>query len=297
MELLDQAYSLHKLWESADHDATLAQIAADVRAIATRGELGASGELIARLPNLEIISCYGVGTDAINLEAARQRGIRVTNTPGVLNKDVADMAIALILAVLRRIPEGDRYVRAGKWARRNMELTTSFTGKRVGIVGLGRIGSEVAKRAAAFDTRIAYTGPNRRADSPHEFYSSTLELAAVSDVLVVTVSGGPLTKHIINADVLRALGPKGVLINVSRGSTVDEDALIEALTSGTIAGAGLDVFASEPNIDQRFLQTNNVVLQPHHASGTVETRKAMGKLVRDNLEAHFNGKPLLTPVV
>jgi lactate dehydrogenase-like 2-hydroxyacid dehydrogenase len=297
MKPLDQAYCLHKLWESPDRDVTLEQIAADVRAIATRGELGASGELISRLPNLEIIACYGVGTDAIDLAAARQRGIRVTNTPAILNKDVADMAIALMLAVLRRIPDGDRYVREGKWPERNMELTSSLTGKTVGIVGFGRIGAEVAQRAAAFDTKIAYTDLNRRADSPHEFHASVLELAKVSDVLVVTVSGGPLTKHIINADVLQALGPRGVLINVSRGTTVDEDALIHALTSGIIAAAGLDVFMNEPNIDGRFLQLSNVVLQPHHSSGTVETRKAMGKLVRDNLEAHFSGQPLLTPVV
>lgn len=297
MEPLAKAYRLHKVWESPDQSTFLNQVAPEVRAIATRGEIGASAELIARLPKLEIISCYGVGTDAIDLAAARQRGIRVTNTPNVLNKDVADMAMALMLAVLRRIPDGDKHVREGQWPERNMELTTSLTGKVVGIVGLGRIGAEVAKRAAAFETIVAYTDLHKRPDTSCTFYDSLVELARASDVLIVTVSGGPQTQHIINAEVLAALGSNGVLINVSRGTTVDEGALLEALTTKTIAAAGLDVFKNEPNIDDRFFHLSNVVLQPHHSSGTVETRKAMGKLVRENLEAHFSGRPLLTPVV
>jgi D-3-phosphoglycerate dehydrogenase len=297
MERLESTYVVHRLWEAADQASFLAEVGPGVQAIATRGEIGASRDLMQQLPRLEIISCYGVGTDTIDLEAARMRGIHVTNTPGVLNKDVADMALSLILAVLRSIPCGDRHVRSGEWLTRSMGLTTSLTGKTVGILGLGRIGREVAKRAEAFDTTVVYSDVVQYAGYSYSYYATTEELAHVADVLVVTVSGGEGTKHIVNGDVLKALGPKGVLINVSRGSTVDEEALIAALQQGTIRAAGLDVFANEPNIDARFLQLDNVVLQPHHSSGTIETRKAMGKLVLDNLQAYFRGEPLLTPVI
>jgi D-3-phosphoglycerate dehydrogenase len=297
MERLEASYSVHKLWEAKAPQELIKRSSEAIRAIATRGELGASRELIEKLPNLEIIACYGVGTDAIDLEVAKQRGIRVTNTPQVLNKDVADMAIGLMLAVLRQIPQGDRYVREGRWATRNMDLTTSLTGKTVGVLGYGRIGEEVAKRAAAFDTRIAYSNRAIRQGSIYKYFPTPEALAEACDVLIVTISGGPATRHVVNREVLHALGPQGVLINVSRGSTVDEDALIDALDKRVIAGAALDVFANEPNIDPRFLKLDNLLVQPHHSSGTVETRKAMGKLVRDNLAAHFLGKPLLTPVV
>ncbi len=297
MEPLEQTFTVTKLWEAVDRDAALAGAAATVRGIATRGELGASRALMEALPNLEVVSIYGVGTDAVDLAYAKERGIRVTNTPDVLTGDVADLAIGLTLSLLRKIGAGDVYVRSGAWAKANMALVTRFYGKKVGIVGFGRIGTTVAKRASGFDVEIGYFDIAARTDSPHRFFDTLTDLAAWSDVLIVTMAGGPSTHKVINTDVLTALGPQGYLVNVSRGSTMDESALLEALETKAIAGAALDVFWNEPNIDPRFMSLDNVLLQPHHASGTVETRQAMGKLVRDNLTAHFGGAALLTPVV
>jgi lactate dehydrogenase-like 2-hydroxyacid dehydrogenase len=297
LEDLESNYKVHKLWEAADRAAFLSEVGGSVRAIATRGEIGASAELMKALPGLEIVSCYGVGTDAIDLSHAKANGIRVTNTPNVLTADVADIGVGLLLAVARQIPQADRYVRDGRWRNANMQLVTRVHGKKVGIVGMGRIGVEVAKRLAAFDCPIAYFDINRRDDLPYTFVSDLIALAEQSEFLIVTLAGGASTQGIINADVLQALGRDGILINISRGSTVDEAALLDALERNVIKGAGLDVFWNEPNIDERFLTLENVVLQPHHASGTVETRQAMGKLVRDNLAAHFAQKPLLTPVI
>jgi len=296
MAPLAERYTLHRVWEAADRAAFIAEHAPKVRAIATRGELGANAELIAALPKLEIISCYGVGTDAIALPSARERGIQVTNTPDVLTGDVADIAVGLTLGLLRKIPQGDAYVRSGQWATRNMDLVTRLYGKRVGIVGFGRIGMTTAKRLSGFDVELGYFDVAKRADSPARFFDRLTDLAAWCDVLIVTLAGGPTTFGMVNAAVLDALGPKGWLVNVSRGTTVDEPALLAALEARSIAGAALDVFMNEPRIDPRFLTLDNALLQPHHASGTVETRQAMGQLVRDNLAAHFAGQPLLTPV-
>ena len=296
MEPLAAAYTLHKLWEAADGPRFISERAGSIRAIATRGELGASTELIAALPHLEIIACYGVGTDAIDLAAARSRGIRVTNTPDVLTGDVADLAVGLSLALMRRIPAADAYVRSGAWATAKMDLATRLYGRRVGVVGLGRIGGTVARRLSGFDVELAYFARAPRTGSPYRFFASLVELAAWCDLMIVTLAGGSTTRGLIDADVLRALGPQGFLVNVSRGSTVDEPALLDALEQQAIAGAALDVFWNEPQIDPRFMALRNVLLQPHHASGTIETRRAMGQLVRDNLQAHFEGRPLLTPV-
>lgn len=297
MEALASRYVLHKLWQATDRQAMLQACAAQVRAIATRGDLGASAALIAQLPALEIIACYGVGTDAIDLESARARGIHVTNTPDVLSGDVADMAVGLALSAMRRIPAGDAHVRSGAWASKSMDLVTRLHGKRVGLVGYGRIGSTVARRLSGFDVELGYFAQVARADSPHRFFASLTSLAEWCDLLIVTLAGGAATQGMVGTDVLRALGPKGWLVNVSRGSTVDEAALLDALEQRQIAGAGLDVFWNEPRADARFMALDNVVLQPHHASGTFETRQEMGQLVRDNLAAHFGGQPLLTPVV
>ncbi|ANY84684.1 hydroxyacid dehydrogenase (plasmid) [Microvirga ossetica] len=297
LEDLESNYKVHRLWEAADRAAFLSEVGGNVRAIATRGEIGASAELMKALPGLEIVSCYGVGTDAIDLSHAKANGIRVTNTPNVLTADVADIGVGLLLAVARQIPQADRYVRDGRWRNANMQLVTRVHGKKVGIVGMGRIGVEVAKRLAAFDCPIAYFDINQRDDLPYTFVPHLLALAEQSEFLIVTLAGGASTQGIINADVLQALGGDGILINISRGSTIDEAALLDALERNVIKGAGLDVFWNEPNIDERFLTLENVVLQPHHASGTVETRQAMGKLVRDNLAAHFARQPLLTPVI
>ncbi len=297
MEDLEQRYIVHKLWEAADKEKFISERAEKIRAIATRGELGASADLMKKLPALEIVSCYGVGTDAIDLGYARNNGIRVTNTPDVLTEDVADIGIALLLAVARQVPKGDAYVRAGEWLKGNMNLVTRVNGKKLGIAGMGRIGSVVAKRAAGFDCDIAYFDVNRRDDLPYTYVDNLVDLARRSEFLIVTMAGGEGTRALINAGVLEALGPDGILVNISRGSTVDEEALIAALQGNKLKGAGLDVFLNEPAIDPRFLALPNVVLQPHHASGTIETRKAMGQLVRDNLAAYFAGQALVTPVV
>ncbi|WP_246794839.1 2-hydroxyacid dehydrogenase [Burkholderia perseverans] len=294
---LADGYEVHRLWEAADRAAFLAGPGTEVRAIATRGDLGADAALIGALPKLEIIACYGVGTDAIDLGAARERGIRVTNTPDVLTGDVADLGVGLALAMLRRIGTGETHVRSGAWRNGEMPLVTRLYGKRVGVVGFGRIGSTLARRLSGFDVELGYFDVAPRADSPHRFFGSLTELAGWCDLLIVTLAGGPATRHLVDAAVLDALGPRGYLVNVSRGSTVDEPALLDALERGAIAGAALDVFWNEPHIDARFLVLPNVLLQPHHASGTVETRQAMGSLVRDNLAAHFAGAPLITPVV
>jgi D-3-phosphoglycerate dehydrogenase len=297
LEDLESKYQVHRLWEVVDRAAFVSRHSRNIRAIATRGEIGASADLMKALPKLEIVSCYGVGTDAIDLAHAKATGIRVTNTPNVLTADVADIGVGLLLAVARQIPHADRYVREGHWRNGNMHLVTRVHGKNVGIVGMGRIGIEVAKRLAAFDCEIAYFDINRRSDLPYTFVSDLVALARQSEFLVVTLAGGESTQKIIDAGVLRALGSHGILVNISRGSTVDETALLDALEHDVIRGAGLDVFWNEPNIDARFMRLDNVVLQPHHASGTVETRQAMGKLVRDNLAAHFSNQPLLTPVI
>ena len=293
---LEQAYEVHRLWATEQPDAWLAEHGASIRALATRGELGASPALIQALPALELIACYGVGTDAIALPAARSRGIRVTNTPDVLSGDVADLAVGLALALLRRIPAADAFVRRGAWAAGPMELVTRLYGKRVGLVGLGRIGATLARRLSGFDVELGYHSRTVRPASALAHWPDLTALAAWADVLIVTLSGGPATRGLIDAAVLHALGPNGWLVNVSRGSTVDEDALVQALQSRSVAGAALDVFCNEPHLDARLLTLDNVVLSPHHASGTVETRRAMGQLVRDNLAAHFAGRPLLTPV-
>ncbi len=297
MEALAQDYELLRLFEADNKADFLAEHGQQIRAIATRGDLGASADLMRQLPNLEVVSVFGVGTDAVDLVHARGHSIKVTNTPDVLTDDVADIAVALLLAAARKIPQGDQLVRSGAWPSAGLPLVTKVSGKKVGIAGMGRIGIATAKRLAAFDCEISYFSRNAKTELPYRHVTSLIELAQSCEFLVVTLSGGDGTKNIINADVLSALGPDGILVNVSRGSTVDENALIKVLEEKTIKAAGLDVFWNEPNIDQRFFTLENVALHPHHASGTVETRKAMGQLVRDNLAAHFAGKALITPVV
>ncbi len=296
MTPMQASYTLLRWWEAADRDAFIAEHAPHIRAIATRGELGAKADLIAALPHLELVACYGVGTDGIDLAACRARGIRVSNTPDVLNGDVADLAVGLTLALQRRIPAGDTFVRSGEWAKGTLPLATRFFGQRVGIAGFGRIGGTIARRLSGFDMELGYFSRTARPDSPHRHFASLAAMADWCDVLIVILPGGEATRGIVDAQVLQALGPKGWLVNVSRGTTVDEEALLQALEQRTIAGAALDVFLNEPRIDARFAALDNVVLHPHHGSGTEQTRRAMGELVRRNLEAHFAGQPLITPV-
>jgi lactate dehydrogenase-like 2-hydroxyacid dehydrogenase len=297
IEKLEADYDILRYWEAADKAALLREHGNAIRAIATRGDLGASSELIAALPKLEMIGVYGVGVDGVDLAATRARGIKVSNTPDILTGETADIALALMLAVAREVPAGDRYVRSGEWAEKgNMPLSTRMHGKRLGIAGLGRIGKAIARRAAGFDMTISYFGRSAQEGVPYKFVPSLTELAAQSDFLVASVAGGAGTVKLITADVLKALGPKGFFVNVSRGTVVDETALLEALETKTIAGAGLDVFLNEPKIDPRFYALANTALMPHVGSATRETRAAMGQLMRDNIAAHFAGKPLLTPV-
>jgi lactate dehydrogenase-like 2-hydroxyacid dehydrogenase len=295
MESLRGAFRVHDRIHETD-PAAFAAVAPRIRAISGSGESKVTRELMAQLPALEMISIFGVGYDGVDVAAARERGIPVTNTPDVLNDEVADLAIGLVLSIARRLPQADRYVREGKWLSGPMPLTRKVSGARLGIVGLGRIGNAIAKRAEAFGMTIAYTSRNARPESPYRYYPSAEALAAAVDFLVVITPGGAGTRKLIDAKVLKALGKNGYLINVARGSVVDEAALIEALQNGTIAGAGLDVFENEPNVPAALAALDNVVLTPHVGSATWETRRAMGDLAFGNLVAHFAGKPLLSPV-
>ena len=268
-----------------------------VRAIATEANRGASRALIEALPKLEVIGVFGVGTDLIDLAAARERKIPVTNTPNVLTDECADLAIGLMLASARQILFADRYVRDGSWASKGpIPLGRSVGGKTLGVLGLGGIGRAIADRAAAFRMRILYNGPRRKPEAPYEYVADLVEMAKASDYLMVACKGGPQTQHLVSAAVIDALGPKGTLINVARGTVVDERALITALTQGRLGHAALDVFDNEPNVAPELLALPNVIVQPHQGSATVETRTAIGQLMIDNICAHFAGQPLLTPV-
>jgi len=295
MEALHGAFRVHDRTHQGD-PAAFAAIAPRIRAIAASGESKVPRELIAQMPALEIISVFGVGYDGVDVAAARERGIAVTHTPNVLNDEVADLAMALVLAVSRRLVEADRYVRSGAWANGPMPLARKVSGARMGIVGLGRIGMAIARRAEAFGMSIAYTSRNAKADTAYPYYPSAEALAREVDFLVVITPGGAATRKLIDAKVLAALGKTGYLVNVARGSVVDEQALVQALREGTIAGAGLDVFENEPHVPAELLALDNVVLTPHVGSATWQTRHAMGDLAFGNLQAHFAGKPLLSPV-
>jgi len=295
---LDAAFTVHRWWEAADKDALLAKVGPDIRAIATRGDLGASEAMIAACPKLEMISVFGVGYDAVHLASCRARGISVSNTPDVLTDDVADLAVAMLLALVRRVGPAETWVRSGDWAAKGVPpLTRKVTGSRAGILGLGRIGMAIGRRLQGFGMDIAYSARSPKPGAEGWTYiPDAVALAERSDHLFVALAATPETRHIVNARVLQALGPDGTLINISRAANVDEIALLDALEAGQLAGAALDVFEGEPNLNPRFLTAPNMLLQPHHGSGTIETRKAMGKLMRDNLTAHFAGQPLITPV-
>lgn len=295
---LDAAFHMHRYFEAADKGAFLAEVGPQVQGIATRGELGANAAMIAACPQLQVISVYGVGYDAVDLPAARARGIRVTNTPDVLTNDVADLGVAMMLVQSRGMIGAETWVRDGSWASKGLyPLQRRVWGKRAGVLGLGRIGYEVAKRLAGFDLDIAYSDTSPKDFAKQwEFIADPVALAARSDFLFVTLAASAATRHIVGADVIQALGPNGMLINISRASNIDEAALLDALETGTLGSAALDVFEGEPALNPRFLTLPNVLVQPHHASGTYETRQAMGKLLRDNLTAHFAGQPLLTEV-
>jgi lactate dehydrogenase-like 2-hydroxyacid dehydrogenase len=295
MERLQTEFAAVKLWEAADRDAAL-KSAAHMRGLAHFGHSKVDGKLMDALPKLEIISNFGVGVDQIDLEAAKQRDIIVTNTPNVLNECVADCAMSLVLNTLRKLPQSEGHLRSGHWAARGpYPLTTSLGGKVLGVLGLGRIGEAIAKRAEAFGMKIRYHNRNRK-QVPYEYDADLVTLAKNCDVLMIVTPGGAATAKLVGAKVLDALGPKGYVVNVARGSVVDEMVLLRYLQEKKIAGAGLDVFEHEPNVPAEFFALDNAVLYPHVASATVETRKAMGDLQVENLHLHFAGKPVKTPI-
>jgi hydroxypyruvate reductase len=272
------------------------KVAGIVRAVVTNGHAGPAPEWIDKMPKLEIIASGSVGYDGIPVEFARSKGIPVTNTPEVLNDDVADLAIGLMIMTARRLVASDRHVRTGQWLKGEYPLTYKASGKRVGILGMGRIGRAIGRRAEAMNNTIAYHTRNPVAEVPWPHYPDLVELARNSNFLIVIIPATPQTSKIVSKAVIEALGSEGILINVARGAVVDEDALVEALVHGKLGGAGLDVFVNEPKVPEVLFGMDNVVLQPHVGSGTFETRRAMSQLVVDNLDAHFAGKPLLTEI-
>jgi lactate dehydrogenase-like 2-hydroxyacid dehydrogenase len=289
----------HSLFiESSDEIGGMAEaVRGSVRSIAFKGHHPLKADHMDLLPDLGLVANYGVGYDAIDVKSASERGIRVTNTPDVLSDDVADIAVALILVQSRNIILGSEWVRSGRWAREGeMRLNRRVSGAKAGIVGLGRIGREIANRLAAFKMEIHYHSRSEKETPGWIHHADPVSLARAVDYLVVALVGGAETKNYVSREVIEAMAPRGVLINISRGTTVDEGALLDALEAGTIGGAGLDVYLNEPNIDPRFLALDNVVLQPHQGSGSLETRRAMAELQLANITAFLAGEDLLTPV-
>jgi lactate dehydrogenase-like 2-hydroxyacid dehydrogenase len=294
---LENQVSLHKMIEAIDGEAFLAELAPRLRAIAVSGFGSVDGAFMARFPKLEIVSSFGVGYDHIDAKWAGAHGIVVTNTPQVLDEEVADTALGLLLCTVRQLPQADRYVRAGLWPKKDFPHSrATLRDRTVGIVGLGRIGKAIARRLDAFAVPVVYHGRQSQPDVAYRYYADLVAMARDVDVLLVMTPGGAGTKNLIDAKVLEALGPDGILINMARGSVVDETALIEALKAKKIYSAGLDVFAEEPKVPQALIDMEQVVLFPHVGSASVHTRRAMDQLVVDNLLAWADGRPPLTPV-
>ena len=296
VSLADKNFNTFKLWTKENEDHYLSEIKTEVDAIAVMGGYKITPELMKGMPNLKIIACYGVGYDAIDINCAKSLGIKVTNTPEVLNDEVADTAIALMLCVYKKIVAADNFARNNSWVKGEFPLTKKFTGTKLGIVGMGRIGKAIAKRAEAFDCEISYHSRNKK-DVKYKYYSDLNALAKDVDTLCVITPGGKETEKLINKEILSSLGKNGVLVNVARGSVIDQDELIHFLKNNLILAAGLDVYINEPNIPSELINLENTVLLPHIASGTVETRNAMGQLVFDNIKNHFQNKPLISEVI
>jgi lactate dehydrogenase-like 2-hydroxyacid dehydrogenase len=300
MKGCEAAFEVHRYWEAPDRDAFLRQVAPSIQAICTGTFTGVktTDAMMAACPNLKIIANFGVGYDSIDVPAAARRGLVVTNTPDVLTEEVADTTLGLLLNTVREFNRAEQWLRAGRWAKDgDYRLTpASLRDRTVGIVGLGRIGKAIARRLEAFGVPIAYFGRNRQPDVSYRYYADLAALAGDVDTLIVVTPGGPETQSLINAAVLKALGPRGILVNISRGSVVDEAALLEALRNRTILAAGLDVFLNEPKLNPAFLELDNATLLPHVGSASQHTRDAMGQLVVDNLLAYLERKPPKTPV-
>jgi hydroxypyruvate reductase len=297
LERLQSLYTVYNYRDAADRDALVAEAAAAGTRVIFTNEGSWVQSLMGALPGLELIVLVSNGYERIDLAQARQRGIRITNTPDQTTGDVADLAMILMLGAARRVTWAERYVRSGEWvAKGRAPMTRRFHGKKLGIVGLGSIGRAVAKRAGGFDMDIAYHGPNRKSEVPHRYYANLADMARDVDFLAVTCVGGPRTAGIVNAEVLRALGPEGIVVSVARGSCIDQPALIAALRDGSLGGAGLDVYATEPADPAPFEGLDNVVLTPHYGSGTPDTRIEMNEIGLRNLAAFFAGEPLVTPI-
>ena len=295
-ERLERRVILRKLWEAADREATLAAVAPNVRAVvSTWATARVDADLMRRLPKLEIVVSFGVGYDHVDAAWAAQHGIIVTHTPGVLDEDVADIALALTLAATRRLPQAERHLRAGLWPSGAYPLTASLHGRVMGILGLGRIGKAIARRAEAFGLKIAYHGRHKQDGVAYPYFPTPLALAEACDILVIAAPGGPQTRHVVDARALAALGPNGVLVNIARGSLVDEAALIAALRDGVILAAGLDVYEREPSVPAELTALDNAVLLPHVGSATGHSRLAMANLLVDNLLSWVDGNGPLTP--
>jgi lactate dehydrogenase-like 2-hydroxyacid dehydrogenase len=296
-ERIAERATLHRPFEAPDPAAALAKVAPDIRAIvATRHIPRIDDAFMARFPKLEIVTSFGVGYDHVDAKAAAKRGVVVAHTPGVLDAETADTAVALLLNAVRRLPAAESYLRAGRWEKEGaFPLTASLRGRKMGVLGLGRIGKEIAKRVAAFGVEVVYHGRKAQPDVPYLFYPSLMGMAKDVDILMISAPGGAETRNIVNAEVLAALGPDGVLVNIARGTLVDEAALIEALQKRTILAAGLDVFAAEPHVPEAFFALDNVAMAPHVGSATLVTRLAMANLVVDNLFAFMDGKGPLCP--
>jgi lactate dehydrogenase-like 2-hydroxyacid dehydrogenase len=297
VEEIGRSFRLHKLWEAQNPQTMIAEVGNHIQGLVT-GHFSKliNADFMRRFPKLRIVAHYGVGYDSVDAKWAGQNNIIVTNTPDVLTDEVADLALGLTIATIRKIPQADSYLRAGKWEQNPFPLTGTLRGRTMGILGLGRIGKAIAHRAEAFGLKIIYHGRKAQADAGYPFYPDLTEMAREADILMVVAPATPETKNIVDAKILKSLGPEGVLVNVSRGSLVDEPALIAALRDKTISAAGLDVFANEPHVPQELMKMENAVLLPHVGSGSHETRRAMGQLVIDNLVSFVAGKGPLTPV-
>jgi hydroxypyruvate reductase len=295
LEALEQEFVVHKVWDAPDRAAALRPVAERIRGAVSNAMAGLPGAVIEALPNLEICAINGVGLETTDLALAKERGVVVTTTP-VLYDDVADLGVILALCACRRIVEADRFVRAGRWLQGRMEQARKFSGMRAGILGLGRIGNALAPRLQAFGVSIRYYDPLPKAGVPYRAYQSPLELARDCDILFLCAAGGPGRGHIVTAEILDALGPRGIFVNIARGWLVDEAALVRALSERRLGAAGLDVFENEPQVPDALLGLDNVVLTPHIASNTEETMRAMGQCVLDNIRSWFAGKGALTPV-
>lgn len=294
---LQENYEVFELWHHENPITALQEQGAGIEAVVTGAFHGLKKEYLNYLPDVKVVSTFGVGYDSIDTQALAERSIQLGNTPDVLNDAVADTAIALLLAVVRQVVTSDQFIRAGKWPQGGFALTPNVAGKKVGIVGLGSIGKVIAKRLSGFDCEIAYHNRRARDDVDFAYYADLCDLAAWADFLIVATVGGEQTRHLINADVLKSLGEKGYLVNIARGSVVDEQALLHALQNQQIAGAGLDVFAQEPHVPEGFYSLDNVVLMPHLGSATHETREAMAQRVIDNLDAFFARGEVISRVV